>query len=163
MIDVFDSRYEKPDHCEIVHKCREKKCNSDVYILPGWDGSVPIVHGNLGMRFDSYLNEYFSKNDVYSCRNLPYYERDHDVEKVAEDVAKQIDKHSPKKRVALIGNCFGGMVAMEVAEKHPDKLSGMVLAFSLDSVPLYQKIGKDLGLDDEQMEFFTGLFMSTST
>jgi pimeloyl-ACP methyl ester carboxylesterase len=163
MINAFDPRYESPDHCEIIHKCRDKKCGSDVYILPGWDGSVPIVHGKLGMRFDSYVKEYFDNHDVYSCRNLPYYKNEHDIDEISRVMFDQIQAHSGQEKVVLIGNCFGGMVAQQVAADNPEKIKGMVLSFSLDSVPMYQDIAKGAGIQDSDMEYLLGMFLGSRT
>jgi pimeloyl-ACP methyl ester carboxylesterase len=161
MIDVFDPRYEKPDHCEIMHKCRNKKCGDDVYVVPGWDGSVPIVFGNRGWRFDSYVSEYFPDNDVYICQNLPYYELDHKVDKIAKALLKQIDTHSKGKSVALIGDCYGGMVAQEAILKEPKKVNKLVMLQTFDSVPIYQQAGKSVGMNDRVLEWIMSTFMNT--
>lgn len=161
MINTFDPRYESPDHCTLFHKCRESVCKEDVYIVPGWDGSVPIVDGNLGWRFDSYVEKYLPKHDVYSCNNLPFYKHNHNITKIAEALMKQVDKHSKEKKVSLIGSCYGGMVAQEVAKKNPEKIESMVLAFSFDRMPLYQDLLAKLDTTGEFTEHAMELFMES--
>ena len=130
MPDVFDSHYEEAEYCELVHKCRSEKCLDDLYLLPGWDRTLPIVRGDLGDRFDGYVNKYFNNHDTYSCANLPMFKTDHQIEPVVDALVKEIDRNSGDKKVALLGSSYGGILAQRMASTYPERVSKLALLFS---------------------------------
>lgn len=131
---VFDPRYEDPKMCEIRHRCRLDECGRDIYFLPGWDGTLPMVSGDRGDRIDDYAKKYFNDHDVYVCQNLPTFENYHDYKKDAHDLVKAIDGNGDEP-IILVGASYGGMVAQYVASQYPEKIEKLGLLFSFDEVP----------------------------
>lgn len=133
------------------------------YVSIGQGSAILIMHGGLGLSHD-YLRPYFDKlsdnNTVVFYDHLGHGKSDHPADfgdltfdRLVSDAAGLMDNLGHEK-FTLIGHSYGGFIAQKFAEKHQDRLNGLVI---IDAVPAFDYHPSVSG-SDEQMAAFGKLF-----
>ncbi len=108
-----------------THINNEQDANVACLLLHGFTASPQAMRG-LGSRLkESGISHYAPLllghgTDVKQLDKITWAEQEAFVEKVFEKIAK---KH---KKIVLIGESSGGSLALHLAAKHPDRVSGVV-------------------------------------
>lgn len=130
--------------CVLLHKCRSDSCKESIFIVPGWDLSLPIVEGGTrGDRFHHYIKHYLKNHDTYYCKNLPYYENKHAIGPITEALEEEVTRINKNKQVILIGTSYGGTIVQKFASRNPKKTKKIALLFTIDSFPHEENLNLD--------------------
>ncbi len=122
----------------------------ELVFLSGWGHSRRTWHGQ---------NAYFSKNWSVQCIDLPGHGGAPDAP--AEYWFDVLYDALPDQPCILVAWSLGGMLAMQLAHRNPERLAGMVL---LSSTPCFRvKTGWPLGCSDGQFRAFEQMLKNDSS
>lgn len=124
--------------CRLIHRCRSEKCGPDVYLVPGWDRTLPAIRGREG-RLDAHIGDLLADRNVYFCSGLPYYESHHDPVAIADALLDEISERSGEA-VDVVGSSFGGVVAQLAKVKDPEGVGRVALLHSFDTITPFEGV-----------------------
>eukprot|EP01080_Neovahlkampfia_damariscottae_P005995 gene5995-9993_t len=105
------------------------KFGDDVLCLHGFPDGWSIFSNlipKLNTEFKLYIPDLRGYNETSKPKNLDEYHVDYFI-KDMEELISFIQKQNGNRKVYLMGHDFGGLLAMIYANKHPEKVSGLII------------------------------------
>ena len=112
--------------CVLANDCRGKTCKNDTYFLPGYIEDF--------RKFQFFSMDFDANNRRKFHCYLPFNECGYDIRCILDNLDREIQTHSKKQKIDLLGLSFGGMLAQAYSAEHPDKVDKMVLIQSFSSI-----------------------------
>lgn len=109
---------------------------------------VVFLHGlimdNLSSWFFTLANPVAQNHDVlvYDMRGHGFSDRPaegYSIEDHQNDLKALLDHAVPGRKVILVGNSFGGLLALNFARNHPDRVQGLVLVDAQVNDPAWRE------------------------
>jgi proline iminopeptidase len=117
---------------------------------------VLLLHGGPGMTYEQYANfkDYFPQEGIefiwYDQLGSAHSDQPEDstlwtIERFVDEVEQvRIALGLNKDNFYLLGQSWGGMLGMEYALKHQDKLKGLIICNMMSSLDEYEKYAKEV-------------------
>jgi proline iminopeptidase len=117
---------------------------------------VLLLHGGPGMTYEQYANfkDYLPKEDIefiwYDQLGSAHSDQPNDsslwtIERFVDEVEQvRTALGLTKDNFYLLGQSWGGMLGMEYALKHQDKLKGLIICNMMSSLDDYEKYAKEV-------------------
>lgn len=117
---------------------------------------VLLLHGGPGMTFEQYANfkDYFPKEGIefiwYDQLGSAHSDQPEDstlwtIDRFVDEVEQVRSALGLNKdNFYLLGQSWGGMLGMEYALKHQDKLKGLIISNMMSSLDEYEKYAKEV-------------------